>query len=134
MCYALLMMANKPEMVRPCRITHLIVGHRMILISHVHVQRLFFYRCQDYVDIMVGTFGSNEVCGNETSTNKVLKLDFGNYTVVFRSSEAVRGEGFEMYSICFKPEERDLPSMCVYNSYSTSSVLYGLTRPCHEYQ
>ena len=30
--------------------------------------------------------------------------------MVFRTSEEVRGEGFEMYSICFKPEE-DLPSM-----------------------
>ena len=34
MCYALLMMANKPEMARLCRVTHLIY---MILISHIHV-------------------------------------------------------------------------------------------------
>ena len=66
---------------------------------------------------MRGTFGSSEVCGNETSMNEVLELEFGSYTVVFRSSEVVRAEGFEMYSICFKPAERDLPSMC---SYSTS--------------
>ena len=94
-------------------------------------------RCQDYVELKRDTFGSSEVCGNETSMNGVLELDFGSYTVIFRSSEVVRGEGFEMYSICFKPEERDWPGMCIinyYNSYSTSSVLYGLTRPCHEYQ
>ena len=70
-------------------------------------------RCQDYVELKRDTFGSSEVCGNETSMNGVLELDFGSYTVIFRSSEVVRGEGFEMYSICFKPEERDWPGMCI---------------------
>ena len=75
-------------------------------------------RCQDYVQIIRDTFGTTDVCGNETSmTNAVLELEFGDYTVVFRSSESIRGEGFEMYSLCFIPAERDLPGMthqCVY--------------------
>ena len=94
-------------------------------------------RCQDYVELVRDTFGSSEVCGNETSTNGVLELDFGNYTVIFRSSEVVRGEGFEMYSICFKPEERDLPSMCIIIIIVIARAQYcihGLTRPYHEYQ
>ena len=69
------------------------------------------YRCQDYVEIIRGSFGVTEVCGNTLSTDAVQELEFGNYTVVFRTSEEVRGEGFEMYSICFRPEEKDLPSM-----------------------
>ena len=72
---------------------------------------MFYCRCQDYVQILRGRYGISEVCGTLSSTDTVvLQLEFGNYTVVFRSSEEVRGEGFEMYSICFKPAERDLSS------------------------
>ena len=32
-------------------------------------------------------------------------------TVLFRTSEVDEFPGFEMYAICYKPEERDLPGI-----------------------
>lgn len=80
------------------------------LLTVVIILYCIYRRCQDYVQIDRGNFGVSEVCGNTTSTDTVMELEFGNYTVVFRTSDEDRGEGFEMYSICFKPEEKDLPS------------------------
>ena len=54
-----------------------------------------------------------EECGNTTSELSILELEFGNFTVVFRTSEEIRGEGFQMYAICFKPAEKFLPSMLI---------------------
>ena len=68
-------------------------------------------RCQDYVQIIRGAFGTTDACGNQTGDDAVIELEFGDYIVVFRTSEEIRGRGFEMYSVCFKPTERDLPSM-----------------------
>ena len=62
------------------------------------------------MEIVRDFFGVTEECGNTTSPTGVLELEFGNFTVVFRTSEEVRGEGFQMYSLCFKPAERFLPS------------------------
>ena len=78
--------------------------------SHVHHLSHLCYRCQDYVEIVRGLYGVTEECGNTTTSNAVLELEFGDFTVIFRTSEEVRGEGFEMYSLCFKPAEKFLPS------------------------
>ena len=70
-------------------------------------------RCQDYVQIIRGSFGTTDTCGNTTNDDAVIELEFGDYVVVFRTSEEVRGRGFQMYSLCFRPTERDLPGTLV---------------------
>lgn len=65
-------------------------------------------RCQDYVQIIRGGFGTTDVCGNVTSPDALVELEFGDYMVVFRTSEEIRGRGFQMYSVCYRPEETDL--------------------------
>jgi hypothetical protein len=66
-------------------------------------------RCQDYILIDRGDFGTSEICGNESFINRELQLNGGKFRVFFRSSEQVKGEGFQMYVICFREAERDLP-------------------------
>ena len=69
------------------------------------------YRCQDYVKLIFGPVGGDyEECGNTTSGVSMSQLAFSNLTVVFRTSEDVQGEGFEMYGLCFKQSEASLPS------------------------
>ena len=51
--------------------------------------------------------GTTEICGNVPPT--VLNLEFGTVKIFFRSSETVKFKGFEMYIICFRQDERDLP-------------------------
>ena len=70
-------------------------------------------RCQDYLQIIRGSFGTTDSCGSVPSDDAVVQLEFADYTAVFRTSEQVRGEGFEMYSICFRPVERNLEGMGV---------------------
>ena len=96
--------------------------------SHVHYLTLshLCHRCQDYIEIERGSFGITEECGNTTSSNAVLELEFGNFTVIFRTSEEVRGEGFEMYSLCFKPAERFLPSKIYTLIYSVYIIHISL--------
>ena len=57
-------------------------------------------RCQDYLLIDNGPFGTTELCGNTTT---VLELQTGDFTVYFRTSEEGRRRGFEMYVVCFNP-------------------------------
>lgn len=78
-------------------------------------------RCQDYVQIIRGSFGTTDVCGKTPTTNAVLSLEFGDFTVVFRTSEEVTGVGFQLYSICYRPAERDLPN-CFEATEFTSGV------------
>ena len=79
---------------------------------------LIFYRCQDYILIDRGDFGTSEICGNESFINRELQLNGGKFRVFFRSSEQVKGEGFQMYVICFREAERDLPgNLFVYMSH-----------------
>ena len=54
--------------------------------------------------------GYYEECGNTTSGLSMSQLAFDNLTVVFRTSEEVKGGGFEMYGLCFKQAEASLPS------------------------
>ena len=70
-------------------------------------------RCQDYILIDRGDFGTTEICGNTSFILSDLKLNGGKFKVFFRSSEEVMGEGFQMYIICFREEERDLPGLCM---------------------
>ena len=79
-------------------------------------------RCQDYVQIIRGEFGSTEVCGTTINSDAVLELEFGDFMVIFRSSEDTRGEGFELYTICFRPEEADLAGLLVIVHASTTYV------------
>ena len=66
-----------------------------------------FFRCQDYILIDRGSFGTTEVCGNTTLENEVGSLEGGQFKIFFRSSERNRKPGFRMLVVCFKPEERD---------------------------
>ena len=70
-----------------------------------------YCRCQDYVQILRGSFGSTDICGTLPSNDSVLELEFGDFIVVFRTSEEVRGKGFEMYALCFRPAERNMAGM-----------------------
>ena len=70
-----------------------------------------YYRCQDYIRINRGTFGTTEICGNQTSMDSVLELQSGDFDVFFRTSEETTFPGFEMYVICFEPLERRLPGL-----------------------
>ena len=70
-----------------------------------------YCRCQDYVQIQRGSFGSTDICGTLPSNDSVLELEFGDFTVVFRTSEEVRRRGFEMYTLCFRGAERNMPGM-----------------------
>ena len=65
-------------------------------------------RCQDYILIDPGSFGTTELCGNSTSHDSVLQLQSRNFTVYFRTSEDTVARGFRMLIVCFNPEERDL--------------------------
>ena len=49
---------------------------------------------------------TTEICGNNISA---IELESGKFTVFFRSSEILQFRGFEMYIICFRPDEKDLP-------------------------
>ena len=49
------------------------------------------------------------MCGNDSIMNRESTLNEGKFTVFFRSSERVKGEGFQMYVICFREAERDMP-------------------------
>ena len=53
--------------------------------------------------------GTTEICGNTTANDAVAELELGKFTVFFRSSEMLSFKGFEMYIICFRPDERNLP-------------------------
>lgn len=68
-------------------------------------------RCQDYLLIDRGDFGTTEICGNKTPNSSLLQLESHSFKVFFRTSEQNRYPGFEMYVICFKEEERDLPGI-----------------------
>ena len=65
-------------------------------------------RCQDYLQIDRGAFGTTDVCGDTPSPDAVVQLEFGDFTAVFRTSEEVRGVGFQMYTVCFKQAETNL--------------------------
>jgi hypothetical protein len=51
----------------------------------------------------------------------VLQLEFANFSVVFRTSEKVVAGGFEMYVVCFRPDETSLPG-CIETSEFTTGV------------
>ena len=70
---------------------------------------LTYLRCQDYILIDRGQFGTTELCGNITLESEFGSLEEGKFTIFFRSSETTRGRGFRMFVVCFKPEERDQP-------------------------
>jgi hypothetical protein len=84
-----------------------------------------FFRCQDYVQIIRGSFGTTDTCGNTTNDDAVIELEFGDYVVVFRTSEEVRGRGFQMYSLCFRPTERDLPDCFEVSEFTTGVCSAG---------
>lgn len=78
-------------------------------------------RCQDYVEIDRGSFGTSEFCGNDTANATTSQLELGTFNITFRTSEMVRGVGFSMLVVCFKPSERDLEG-CLNVSVFNSSV------------
>ena len=68
----------------------------------------YISRCQDYILIDRGQYGTTEICGTEPFISRELKLNEGKFKVFFRTSEQVKGEGFQMYIICFQETERDM--------------------------
>ena len=84
-------------------------------------------RCQDYILIDRGQFGTTEICGNQSFITRELKLNEGKFKVFFRSSEEVKGEGFQMYVICFRVADRDMPgnNFCVYTCLIYVCLLRG---------
>ena len=74
-----------------------------------------FCRCQDYILIDYGDFGTREICGNTSPISGILQFNEGKFKVFFRSSEEVNGEGFQMYVICFREAERDQPGIVLPN-------------------
>ena len=70
------------------------------------------YRCQDYILIDRGDFGTTEICGNTSLITRELKLNGGRFKVFFRSSEEKNDTGFQMYVLCFREAERDMPGIC----------------------
>ncbi|CAI8036334.1 hypothetical protein GBAR_LOCUS20360 [Geodia barretti] len=79
------------------------------------------FRCQDYLQIVRGEFGTTDNCGTTPSMDAVIELEFGDYTTVFRTSEEIQGEGFQMYTICFQPLERNLEGC-----FNTSEFFTGV--------
>lgn len=63
------------------------------------------------MQIIRGEFGTTDNCGTTPSTDAVIELEFGDYTAVFRTSEEIRARGFQMYSVCFQPAQRNLEGM-----------------------
>ena len=76
--------------------------HLFVSIAEIHC------RCQDYILIDSGVGRTTEICGN-ISANSVFTLGTRNFTVYFRSSETINHKGFEMYIVCFRPNETDQP-------------------------
>lgn len=62
----------------------------------------------------------------------VIQLEFGDYTAVFRTSEEVRGVGFDMYTVCFRPAEESLEGELMIRM-STFSPLGGKDLSCAAY-
>ena len=79
------------------------------MLVHLYYAQLNTFRCQDSLIVDRGNFGTTEVCGSRTlelnsSRSSVLNLQPQSFTILFRTSEEVRGKGFQMYVICFKDE------------------------------
>ena len=79
---------------------------------------LLLCRCEDYILIDRGDFGSTEICGNSTSAN-MMPLP-NNFTVNFRTSDSefVRGRGFRMLVFCAVPDDPGI----MYNNLDTSKL------------
>jgi hypothetical protein len=78
-------------------------------------------KCQDYILIDRGVGGTTEICGNSVPKDSLMELQPRNFTVFFRTSETEKFTGFEMYIICFQPEERNQTG-CLLPSDFNSSV------------
>ena len=80
-------------------------------------------RCEDYILIDRGDFGSTEICGNDTSTANILlsnnsnTLQSSNLKVIFRTSESVRGHGFQLFVICAPPDDPGIIHTRIYSQY-----------------
>ena len=69
---------------------------------------------------MRGVYGTTDICGTIPRLDAVVQLEFGDYTAVFRSSEEIRGVGFQMYSVCFRQSETNLMGMiCTLMDFDT---------------
>ena len=95
------------------------IGGHIIKTPHIATVKnmwsgVLFFRCQDYIRIDRGSFGSTEICGNAITNASLSELQSGSFTVFFRSSEdlgedEVVYKGFQMYVLCFRSEEADSP-------------------------
>lgn len=69
-------------------------------------------RCEDYILIERG--GSHvEICGNISSIPTTEYVQPNNFTVIFRTSESVQGDGFLMGVICYVPEIPGIMHTCI---------------------
>ena len=83
---------------------------------------IFLCRCEDYILIDRGGFGSTEICGNNTSTTHTIvrsnTLQSRNLLRIFfrtSDSESVRGRGFQMFVICAAPGDPGIVHTCIVN-------------------
>ena len=71
---------------------------------------LLLCRCEDYILIDRGDFGSTEICGNSTSTADISynALQSSNFKMIFRTSESVQGRGFQMLVMCAASDDQGI--------------------------
>lgn len=91
-------------------------GYEAKLPAHIYIVDVLCnhyktLRCEDYIQINRGIFGTTEICGNNTPSSSVSQLESSSANIIFRTSEEVHGVGFEMQVICFRETDRDLPGI-----------------------
>jgi hypothetical protein len=76
--------------------------------------------CYDFIRINRGRAGTTEICDRIGSSNFLLQLESGNFTVTFRTSAEGEFPGFQMYIVCFEHQYHGM--------LLTTHYLVG---PCH---
>ena len=59
-------------------------------------------RCEDYIIIDRGAFGSEEICGSMSSDSFTL-VGSNSFHVIFRTSQSWQEAGFRILAACFDP-------------------------------
>ena len=76
--------------------------------------------CYDFIRINRGRAGTTEICDRIGSSNFLLQLESGNFTVTFRTSAEGEFPGFQMYIVCFEPQYHGM-----------LLITHYLVGPCH---
>ena len=103
------------------------------LSSHLHAYNLTkyysFFRCEDYILIDRGPYGTDEFCGNNIPEINPKNLARGGVKIKFRSSERIRERGFRMYILCFTDSKRSKRNINIgeFNAhyYLKATIIFG---------